>query len=58
MMILEWVLKKKDARLWPGFIRMRIGSSDGLFVNMVANLQVPEKWADFLTRRTLVRGVS
>jgi hypothetical protein len=29
--ILEWILKKLDGRLWNGFIWLRIGTNDGLF---------------------------
>jgi hypothetical protein len=37
-MILEWAVKIKDIRMYPGFILIRLGSSDGAAMNTIANL--------------------
>jgi hypothetical protein len=41
---IKLILRKYGRRAWTGYILLRIGTSDGAFVNMVMNLQVLKKW--------------
>ena len=49
--ILEWIFKKLNVKVWTGAIWLKIGTGMGELVNAALNLRVQQNVQNFLTSR-------